>query len=374
MELIAVALGPSLFWLFYFWRQDRSTHEGAGPMARAFLWGALSTIPAIILELFFNRPGVTANALECFLVIGPAEELCKMLATMRAIRNEPDFDEPSDGIVAASAVALGFAFAENLGYFSEGGAPRVLIRSLLSVPGHVLFAVFYGAALGRRKCDPQLPASTILTAFLTASFLHGLFDALLFHAAYMPLVMLLGFLWLVRFQWSQYRKLAAECAAEGKALHAASSGVQFVESSPAAPPVAEQAPPVAEPAPPPGFSVRAAASAYFWGLVMFFGLGIGWHVVTPVSQHNTRSDQMVIVCVLGLILGGLISAYRSPGRTIRESAAGLAALGMTIGLLGTANPVGAAIFAVFLGFLGAFGGWLGEAISGSAGAGSRSSS
>lgn len=357
MELIAVALGPSLFWLFYFWRQDRSTHEGAGPMARAFLWGALSTIPAIILELFFQRPGVTANALECFLVIGPAEELCKMLATMRAIRREPDFDEPSDGIVASAAVALGFAFAENLGYFSEGGAPRVLVRSLLSVPGHVLFAVFYGAALGRRKCNPGLPASTILTAFLTASFLHGLFDALLFHASYMPLVMLLGFAWLVKFQWGLYRRLAAECAAEGKALHGA--------AKPAPPP-----PPPAPPAPT-GFCYRAALSAFFWGVVMFFGLGIGWHFVVPQAQHHAKTGQMLIVCVLGLILGGLISAYRSPGRTVRESAAGLGALGMLIGFMGTANPVGTGVFAVFLGFLGAFGGWLGEAIQGTAGAGSR---
>src|SRR5207249_4382994 len=120
--LLAVAFAPSLFWLWYFWRQDRETREGPGPMARAFLMGALSTIPAVVLEVMFSHPGDGATALECFLVIGPAEEISKFLATLWSVRRERDFDEPSDGIVAAAAAALGFAFAENIGYFAGGGA------------------------------------------------------------------------------------------------------------------------------------------------------------------------------------------------------------------------------------------------------------
>src|SRR5437868_9866925 len=141
-------------------------------MARAFLMGALSTIPAVVLEVMFSHPGDGATLLECFLVIGPAEEISKFLATLWSVRRERDFDEPSDGIVAAAAAALGFAFAESIGYFAGGGAERVIIRTVLSVPGHVLFAVSYGAALGRMRTVPGYGLAGVARALILACALH----------------------------------------------------------------------------------------------------------------------------------------------------------------------------------------------------------
>lgn len=350
MGLIALALAPSLLWLWYFWRQDRSTREGAGPMARAFLWGALSVIPALILEQMFGSPGQGATMLECFLVIGPAEELAKFLATLRTIKNEPEFDEPSDGIVAAAAVALGFAFAENLGYFAGASGGLMLVRSLLSVPGHVLFAVFYGAAIGRSRCLPGASKWGLLQGFLMASAVHGLFDALLFHAALNPVLFLGMFLLLVIFQWRMYRRLAAQCALEGRSLGFKKMADDGLFGEPL---VEEVRPPVQR------FSVLTALGAFAWGVFFFVGTAAVWNQMVPASQQAARNSELGGLCILAMMFGGLVSAYRSPGRTVRESAVGLGFMGAFFGF---AHPLAGAAFATVFGFLGAFGGWLGEAL------------
>lgn len=356
MGLIALALAPSIFWLWWFWRQDRSTREGAGPMARAFLWGTLSVIPALILEIMFGTAGQGATMLECFLVIGPAEELAKFLATLRTIKNEPEFDEPSDGIVAAAAVALGFAFAENLGYFAGASGGLMLVRSVLSVPGHVLFAVFYGAAIGRYRCLPGASAWGLVRGLAMASAVHGLFDALLFHASLNPVLFLGMFLLLVIFQWRMYRRLAAQCAAEGRSLRRQNENV-FVDAPILAPLDSPTPPPPA--APRERFRVLTALGAFGWGVFFFMGTAFAWTQFVPPSQQNSKDAVLGALCIVAMILGGLVSAYRSPGRTVRESAVGLGLLGA---LFGIANPLAGATFATVLGFLGAFGGWLGEAL------------
>ena len=356
MELLAVALAPSLLWLWYFWRQGE-TREGAGPMARAFCYGAVCVIPAVILEVMFSRPGSTATLLECFLVIGPAEELSKMAATLMRTTTEKDFDEPSDGIVLAAAVALGFAFAENLGYFAGAGSSRVLIRTALSVPGHVLFAVPYGAALGRLRMIPGYSAASVVPALLFACALHGAFDALLFHVDLNPPLFLAMFLGLVVFMWKLYRRLAAECAAEGRALFANASPTPVPE--PPAPPIDLVGVGAAASAREP-FRWGSAFSAFGYGVLFFTLVSAGWEGGASPAFKASHNGVLGVLCILGLMAGGLVSAYRSPGYTVRESAAGLAILGVLLG--GFSGPGAGAMLAVMLGLLGAFGGWLGEAL------------
>ena len=364
MDLLGVALAPSLFWLWYFWKQDRETREGAGPLARAFLLGALAVVPAAILELMYTHTG-QATVAECFGIIGPAEEICKMLAAFALATWESDFDEPADGIVLSAAVALGFAFAENVGYFAGAGSGRVLIRSALSVPAHVLFAAPYGAALGRMRVDPRFPFAHVLGGLLLACGMHGLFDALLFHVDLNPPLFLGMFVGLVAVMWRIYRKLVQACAAEGRAIFAAQA-VVWVE--PGAPAPAASLPPVevaAAVTPRERFQWISAASAFFYGLVFFLGVAAVWTNVVPKSEQQARNPELGSLCIVALVLGGLVSAYRSPGYTVRESAAGLATLGFLVGGGlggGTTQVLSAAAFAVMLGGLGAFGGWLGEAL------------
>ena len=82
----------------------------------------------------------------CFLVIGPCEEIAKFLAVRLFVYRNHEFDEPLDGIIYAAAAALGFASLENVLYVIDwhtgvtSSGARSAMRSLLALPGHVIFA------------------------------------------------------------------------------------------------------------------------------------------------------------------------------------------------------------------------------------------
>ena len=84
-------------------------------------------------------------AIGCFLVIGPCEELAKFLAVRLFVYRNKEFNEPLDGIIYAAAAALGFASLENVLYVIDWHTGHIQwgalgIRSLLALPGHVIFA------------------------------------------------------------------------------------------------------------------------------------------------------------------------------------------------------------------------------------------
>jgi RsiW-degrading membrane proteinase PrsW (M82 family) len=125
------------------------------------------------------------------LVIGPAEELFKFLAVRLVMYRHPEFDEPLDGIIYASAAALGFASVENVFYvidFTHGLGVRwaaLGLRSFLALPGHVIFAAVWGYALGRKKFDPTYP---VWSRVALASLLHGVYDFVLIFPPTRPLI------------------------------------------------------------------------------------------------------------------------------------------------------------------------------------------
>src|SRR5215813_8009695 len=161
---------PGLVWLWMFYRTDRYQPEPRRLVAITFALGALATLPATALEML---------AIGCFVVIGPIEELCKFLAVWLWIYRRPEFDEPIDGIVYASAAALGFASLENAFYVLDfrAGAVRwgvFVTRAVLAVPGHVLFSSMWGYALGRARFR-RYPVAAMVVA---AAMLHARYDFL----------------------------------------------------------------------------------------------------------------------------------------------------------------------------------------------------
>ncbi|WP_161937294.1 PrsW family glutamic-type intramembrane protease, partial [Tepidibacillus decaturensis] len=64
-----------------------------------------------------------------------------------------EFNEPYDGVVYSVAVSIGFATLENLGYlfFHSSQPAMILLRGLLPVSGHALFAIMMGYFLGKAK-------------------------------------------------------------------------------------------------------------------------------------------------------------------------------------------------------------------------------
>ena len=80
-------------------------------------------------------------------------------------------------------VALGFASAENIVYLTHYGAEVIVLRALLSVPAHFLFAASIGYAMGLRVAPDSKggPPRRIRPPWDLAA---GLLTAILAHGAY----------------------------------------------------------------------------------------------------------------------------------------------------------------------------------------------
>jgi protease PrsW len=111
------------------------------------------------------------------------EELCKFFGVRFHVWRRTHFNEPMDGVVYAAAAATGFAFAENL-YFMVDQPSVILARGPAATLGHILFAGFWGSALGWAKlCRHRWQGHTlVLMGLFWGSLTHGLFNLLTFSA------------------------------------------------------------------------------------------------------------------------------------------------------------------------------------------------
>lgn len=200
-----LAVAPGLFWMFYFYHKDRCKPEPLSMIMLLFILGILVTIPAALIEnvfsfvlletsffgIFLLYPAdLLTNAVEFALVVVGApviEESFKFLGVERTVYRSTVFDEPIDGIIYGAAVALGFATLENVLYVFSALMISIpvavgtgIVRAVLSVPGHALFAIMWGYALGHAKFMPQSQKRTgvIFGGLLLAMFFHGVFNFL----------------------------------------------------------------------------------------------------------------------------------------------------------------------------------------------------
>jgi len=172
LDLLFLAIAPTLFILLYIYKKDRYEPEPLHLIFWIFFLGALTVIPAALIELLFPE-GVFSSAIVAPVV----EEGLKFLVVYFAIYRHPEFDEPMDGIVYATAASLGFATIENILYVIDGGLAVGIVRAIASVPGHVVFACVWGFALGTAKFRPASERrGIILTGLLGGMLLHGIFN------------------------------------------------------------------------------------------------------------------------------------------------------------------------------------------------------
>ena len=182
------AIVPVVILLIFIYRKDKYQHEPLGKLLLTFFVGCLSVIPAGLQEMLLMPLAPSADTMpvangifDGYLVAGVSEELWKLLLLMLVIWRSPHFDEYFDGIVYAAYLSLGFACVENIGYVMGGDdqMATALMRGLLAVPAHFLFAVIMGYHLSLAKFDPERRGGHLLRAFLYPALLHGTYDALL---------------------------------------------------------------------------------------------------------------------------------------------------------------------------------------------------
>jgi RsiW-degrading membrane proteinase PrsW (M82 family) len=131
------------------------------------------------LDMSAQGGGNTGSLLFLFGFAAPMREASKVAAMWPAFRSK-HFDEPVDGLVYASAAALGFACIENA--ITLRGNPIGWIwvaRTAVALPAHVFFACMWGYALGRVKTIKR-PGPLFPVAWLIATAAHGLYSHLVY--------------------------------------------------------------------------------------------------------------------------------------------------------------------------------------------------
>ncbi len=186
--LLALAVLPVIFLMIYIYRQDKYEKEPLGLLILSFVGGMLS-IPMVLygaiplVESFFYSESVFYSA---FVEAAFVEELCKFIVLFLLIWWNKNFNEYMDGIVYAVFVGLGFACIENILYVFGGGIGTGIVRALLSVPGHFLFAVAMGYFFALAKFEKKGRGWYLLLSLLVPVLFHGLFDYLLMINDYIP--------------------------------------------------------------------------------------------------------------------------------------------------------------------------------------------
>ncbi len=201
MALLLLAVGPGVFWLWYFLVKDRLRPEPRSLVRRVFFVGVVSAFVAGLLEAgALGAAGLSLEAgmpraLIAAAFIGLIEEGVKFAAVFVTAYRHTAFDEVLDGIVYTVTASLGFATMENIFYVFSGGVGVGVARALLSVPGHAFFGAVMGYYLGVAKFAAH-ETRWLFTGLGLATLAHAVYDALVFsQSAYalgvIPFVLLL---------------------------------------------------------------------------------------------------------------------------------------------------------------------------------------
>ena len=120
-----------------------------------------------------------------FIVAGLVEEGLKSLILVPNLLKEKNFNEKLDGIIYSVFLSLGFATVENIIYIlSEDPTSAFevgVIRSVISVPAHMLFGVIMGYYISKYKFTDSKSEKRInlILAIILPILLHGVFDFIL---------------------------------------------------------------------------------------------------------------------------------------------------------------------------------------------------
>ena len=165
--LIAAALLPAIVLCGYVYKMDRVEKEPVYLLLQLFLAGALCCFPAAYIERFIidiidelfsgyrivgedGRIFMTEKSfyiytfIKYFIGVAVIEEGLKLISVCSITKHNEDFNCLFDGIIYSVFVSLGFAALENIFYVLENGWANAFMRAVLSVPGHMFFAVMMG--------------------------------------------------------------------------------------------------------------------------------------------------------------------------------------------------------------------------------------
>ena len=193
--LIAIAAAPGIFLLRLIRKLDKVDKESPRLIISIILLEIPFLIAAIVLEsigsailigvLRLKESSLIYTVLYCFLVIGPTEEICKMLGALLPAWKSREFNCRYDGIVYCTASALSFGILENIMYvlFSPSHLSTALFRAFTSIPMHFMLGVCMGMFVGRAKVgaaygDAGTRNKNMLIALIIPAVIHAFYDTI----------------------------------------------------------------------------------------------------------------------------------------------------------------------------------------------------
>ncbi|GAB3146153.1 hypothetical protein GCM10027161_39400 [Microbispora hainanensis] len=173
---------------------DRMEPEPRNNLIFAFAWGAgiavllAGVLNSLNLVYVAHQVGDTTSARNLVATFGapPVEETAKGLVLLGLLWfRRQELDGPTDGIIYASMVGLGFAMSENVSYYlaaleengAQGLAATLVLRAVLSPFAHPLFTSLIGIAVAyAAQRGGAVGIVVIVIGWIGAMLLHGLWN------------------------------------------------------------------------------------------------------------------------------------------------------------------------------------------------------
>jgi RsiW-degrading membrane proteinase PrsW (M82 family) len=229
--LSMLSVVPALAIVGYFWWGDPTRREPLDNLAITFVLAVVFASFALVVNsafrIAFAVVPVVGMALYFFLVVGPVEEVVKLLAVRSYAFETENFDAVIDGAVYGAVAGLGFATIENVVYIIQGyvqtmsttggmgfdGALATATSRAFVGPGHVLYSAIAGYYLGLAKFNDENYGPIVVKGLLLAVLLHATYNTTV---SYLPAITggnLLAFLGFVlvfdgALAYFLYRKLS----------------------------------------------------------------------------------------------------------------------------------------------------------------------
>lgn len=190
--LLAISVLPAIVLGAYIYKKDKEK-EPTKLLVKLVCFGALSGIPAFILELIFglifpSQDSYIFILFECIIGIALIEELCKFFpAYLIGIKSE-HFNDVYDAVIYTSFSTIGFATLENIIYTFSHGLGTGIVRMIFSVPGHLGYGILMGYFLGiaykaKKIGNKSKYKRNLVYSILVPTLYHGLYDAILTYGA-----------------------------------------------------------------------------------------------------------------------------------------------------------------------------------------------
>jgi protease PrsW len=213
LGILSAGIAPGLALLSYFYLKDEYGSEPISVVLRTFIYGALLVFPIMFIQYVIDVEHlVSSDFINAFFTTGFLEEFFKWFILFYAIYQHVDFDEPYDGIVYGTSVALGFATSENILYLLANGVEHAVGRALLPVSSHALFGVLMGYYLGKGKFTKERKGKWLLFSLFLPVLFHGIYDFILMSFEYWIIFIFpfMIFLW-----WLALRKVKSARSLSG---------------------------------------------------------------------------------------------------------------------------------------------------------------